>query len=252
MTTIGSIAQGTTSGYAGAFRSGTADKATARATRARETKIPGATDAPVNISGDAAVSQLVEGLDPGDIDTFLYDQTGKLAKPAEKPGPVGPGSRFASVHEENAFVRNATPEELAEVYAPQNVASILSAREMREEGEEWARQSVSALRRDQPGFVANSFKGQAHDIIGEVKENLKLLNTFQQMLAAPENQNPADQARLGSFVARFLGSTMDLSESLQSIVSVSGNLIQQQDDGIYVLSDFSLSYDGVSFLKHRE
>lgn len=88
--------------------------------------------------------------------------------------------------------------------------------------------------------------------LGKVKENLKLLNTFQQMLAAPENQNPADQARLGSFVARFLGSTMDLSESLQSIVSVSGNLIQQQDDGIYVLSDFSLSYDGVSFLKHRE
>ncbi|CDZ51733.1 hypothetical protein [Neorhizobium galegae] len=253
MTTIGSTSHGTNSAYAGAFGPGTADNATARAAQTGETNIPGSTNAPVNISGSAAASQLMEGLGTGDIDTFLYDQTGKLAEPAkELQGPAGPGSRFANVHEENAFVRSATPEELAEVYAPENVESILSAREIRKEGEEWARQSVNALRRQDPGFVANSFKGQAHDIIGKVEENLKLLNTFQQMLAAPESQNPADHTRLGSFVERFLGSIMDLSEGLQGIVSVSGNLIRQQDDGTYVLSDFALSYDGVLFLKHQE
>lgn len=116
MTTIGSTPQGTTSGYAGSFRSGTADKATARAAQTSDIRTPRSTDALVNISGNAADSQPVEGLDPGDIDTFLYDQTGKLAEPAkEKPGPAGLGNRFANVHEENAFVRNATPEELAEV-----------------------------------------------------------------------------------------------------------------------------------------
>nr|WP_250812993.1 hypothetical protein [Neorhizobium tomejilense] len=253
MTAIGSTSQGTNSGYAGAYKSGTADRATARAAQTSETKIPGATNAPVTTSRSASVSHTVEGLDHGDIDTFLYDHTGKVAGPVkEKPGPAGPGSRFASVHEENAFVRTATPEELAEVYAPENVASILSARDTREEGEQWARQSMTTVRREDPVFVARSFKGQAQDIIGKVEENLKFLNTFQQMLAAAENQNPADQTRLGGFVARFLGGIMDLSEGLQSIVSVSGDLIKQQDDGTYVLSDFSLSYDGVPFLKHQE
>jgi endonuclease III len=156
------------------------------------------------------------------------------------------------VHEENQFVRDATSEELAEVYAPETVASILSARETRDEAAEVTRQMMARMKRENPEFVANSFKGQAQDIVGRIKQTVEQLNMYQERVNSTHDKPAWLQALNESWVERFKGNLLDLSEGLNSIVSVSGDLVKQRDDGTFTLSNFSLSYDGVGFLQHQE
>ena len=233
------------------LRSESSDKAAGGV--AKDVGSPAASSASGNLSVSEveAVSQALDAGDHDDTDSFIYNRAGKLAEPStEKPGPTG--AQFKSVHEENQFWLNATPEELAEVYAPDTVASILRQRETRDEAAEVTRQMMARMKRENPEFVANSFKGQAQDIVGRIKQTVEQLNMYQERVNSTHDKPAWLQALNESWVERFKGNLLDLSEGLNSIVSVSGDLVKQRDDGTYALSNFSLSYDGVVFLQHQE
>jgi hypothetical protein len=254
MTTIGSTSYYglTLKTYIEGLWSESSDKAAGGV--AKDVGSPSASSAVGNLSVSEveAVSQALDAGNHGDTDTFIYDKTGKLAEPAHKPKVYDPASHFKSVHEENQFVRDATSEELAEVYAPETVTSILSARETRDEAAEVTRQMMARMKRENPEFVANSFKGQAQDIVGRIKQTVEQLNMYQERVNSTHDKPAWLQALNESWVERFKGNLLDLFDGLNSIVSVSGDLVKQRDDGTFTLSNFSLSYDGVVFLQHQE
>ena len=124
MTTIGSTSYYglTLKTFTGGLRSDSSDKAAGGATKEVENPAASSASGNLGVSDVGAVSQAVDARDQDDTDTFIYDKTGKLAEPAQKPKVYDPASHFKSVHEQRQFNLNATPEELAEVYAPENVA----------------------------------------------------------------------------------------------------------------------------------
>lgn len=243
MTTIGSIP------YGQSARSNSTDNLDISRKAAGAT----ITGSPVSSSADvedrSSDTQLIESTDD-DTDTFLYNQTGKLNEPTPTT-PIVPSGRFASFDEEHHFRWHASEEELTEFYGAKITESIMKDRENVRQAIAVFQQTLANAKRDNPEFVANMDRTRALDSVSSIEDNLKLLNIYRETRDNPTGLS-SSRALAATWVAHFLSNVQDYSEAMRSIVDVAGDLIRQQDDGTYVLSNFTLSYESVQFFEHKE
>jgi hypothetical protein len=182
-----------------------------------------------------------------DTHTFLYDQTGTFAEPLPKDEA---SRRFTNFDEEYRFQWHATEDELTEVYGPKLTQQFMRDRELVQQGIAVFQQTLANAKRDNPEFVANTYKSHVLEAVSSIEDNLKRLNMYREIRDDPAQFN--SQRELAStWVAQLLSNIQNYLNAVRGTVDVSGDLMKQQDDGTYVLSNFTLSYDGVEFFEHK-